>query len=169
MIIALCGGLGSGKTLLLTRYAHKEKAKEKKIFANYNLNFEHTKIDLVSLLEAKPELENSGLFMDEIYIYMDSRLSMGKRNRMLSYFVFQTRKLGVTLYFTSQHIGQVDVRLRNMIDILCICKQTIKKDWFKIDMVDYRNFPDVKQNTFIYNGSVYYPMYNTKELVTFEE
>jgi len=169
MITAICGGLGTGKTLLLTRYSHKEKVKGRKIFANYNLNFEHTKIDLVSLLEAKPELENSGLFMDEIYIYMDSRLSMAKRNRMLSYFVFQTRKLGVTLYFTSQHIGQVDVRLRNMVDILCICKQTIKKDWFKIDMVDYRNFPDVRQNTFIYNGSKYYPMYNTRELVTFEE
>jgi len=107
--------------------------------------------------------------MDEIYIYMDSRLSMAKRNRMLSYFVFQTRKLGVTLYFTSQHIGQVDVRLRNMIDILCICKQTVKKNWFKIDMTDYRNFPDIRQNTFIYNGSNYFSMYDTKELVTFDE
>jgi len=169
MIIAICGGLGSGKTLLETRYAYKEHKKGKKIFANYNLNFEHTKINLVDLLEHKPELENSGLFMDEIYIYLDSRLSMAKRNRMLSYFVFQTRKLGVTLYFTSQHIGQVDVRLRNMIDILCLCKQTIKKDWFKIDMTDYRDFPDVRSNTFVFNGSVYYPMYDTKELVTFEE
>ena len=169
MIVAICGGLGSGKTLLETRYGHKEKIKGKKIFANYNLNFKHEKVDLISLLEIKPELENSAILMDEIYIYMDCRLSMAKRNRMLSYFVFQTRKLGVTLYFTSQHIGQVDVRLRNMVDILCICKQTIKKDWFKIDMVDYRQFPDIRQNTFIYNGSAYYNMYNTKELVTFEE
>lgn len=169
MIVAICGGLGSGKTLLLSRYAYKEFMKGKKIFANYNLNFEHTKIDLVTLLNLKPELQNSGILMDEIYIYMDSRMSMTKRNRLLSYFVFQTRKLGVTLYFTSQHIGQVETRLRNMVDILCICKQTVKKDWFKIDMVDYRDFPDIRQNTFIYNGSVYYPMYDTKELVTFEE
>ena len=169
MIIAICGGLGSGKTLLMTRYAYKENIKGKKIYSNYNLNFNHTKIDLVSLLELKPELENSGIFIDELYIYMDSRLSMAKRNRMLSYFIFQTRKLGVTLYFTSQHIGQVDVRLRNMIDILCIAKQTVKQDWFKIEMTDYRDFPDIRQNTFIYNGSKYYPLYDTKELVTFDE
>ena len=169
MIISICGGLGSGKTLLMTRYAHKEHLKGKQIFCNYNLNFKHEKINLVNLLEIKPELQNSGIFMDEIYIYMDSRLSMAKRNRMLSYFIFQTRKLGVTLYFTSQHIGQVDVRLRNMIDILCVCKQTIKKDWFKIDMVDYRDFPYVRQKTFIYNASVYYHMYDTKELVIFDE
>ncbi|GAH12686.1 unnamed protein product, partial [marine sediment metagenome] len=87
MIVAICGGLGSGKTLLETRYAYKEFMRDKKIFANYNLNFEHTKIDLVSLLELKPELQNSGIFMDEIYIYMDSRMSMAKRNRLLSYFV----------------------------------------------------------------------------------
>lgn len=169
MIIAICGGLGSGKTLLMTRYAHKEYLQGKKIFCNYGLKFNHEKIDLVHLLDLKPELQNSGLFMDEIYIYIDSRLSMAKRNRMLSYFIFQTRKLGVTLYFTSQHIGQVDVRLRNMIDILCVCKQTFKKDWFKVDMVDYRDFPDVRQNTFIYKGNPYYNMYDTLELVNFEE
>lgn len=169
MIVAICGGLGSGKTLLLTRYAHKEYLKAKKIYSNYNLKFKHDKIDLPSLLELKPELENSGIFIDELYIYMDSRLSGSKRNRMLSYFVFQTRKLGVTLFFTSQHIGQVDIRLRNMLDILCLCKQTIKKDWFKVDIIDYREFPDVNSSTFIYNGSAYYPLYDTLELVTFDE
>jgi len=169
MLVAICGGLGAGKTLLMTRYAYKEFMKGKQIFSNYNLKFKHKKIDLISLLEHKPELENSGIFMDEVYIYLDSRLSMSKRNRMLSYFIFQTRKLGVTLYFTSQHIGQVDVRLRNLLDILCFCKQTIKKNWFKVELTDYRQFPDIQSNTFVYKGTNYYPMYDTKELVTLAE
>lgn len=168
LIVAICGGLGSGKTLLLTRYAYKEQQKGKKIFSNYGLKFKHTKINLLELIEMKPDLQNSALFMDEMYLYMDSRMSMVKRNRLLSYFIFQTRKLGVTLYFTAQHIGTVDNRVRNLVDIMCICKKAIRDDWFKVDMIDYRDFPEIITSTFIYKGDQYYPLYKTGELIEIE-
>ena len=36
MIIAICGGLGSGKTLWMTRYAYKEFMKDKRILLRYD-------------------------------------------------------------------------------------------------------------------------------------
>ncbi len=53
MIIGIQGGLGSGKTLLMTRYLVKDYQMDRHIVANFGLNI--IDFDNVKELGAKPE------------------------------------------------------------------------------------------------------------------
>jgi hypothetical protein len=58
------------------------------------------------------ELHDCLIILDEAYIYLDSRSSASKMNKLFTYFISQTRKRDVDLYICTQHIDQVDKRLR---------------------------------------------------------
>jgi len=59
-----------------------------------------------------------------MHMFMDSRSHANKTVKALTHFILQTRHLGVILYFTTQDIGQVDIRLRKQVDILMYCSET---------------------------------------------
>jgi len=174
MIIGITGPIGSGKTLFMTRCAYKEwqqhiekiKNKEMEIVTNYKLNnIPFRYIDANELFNIKTTLKNARLFIDEMHIFMDSRSSMNKSNKTLTHFILQTRHLGVHLYFTTQDISQVDIRLRRQLDMLAYCTPTLYEGWFKIRMIDYRDVLNIRTNSFIYCGSNYYDLYDTTEIV----
>jgi len=174
MIIAIVGPIGSGKTLSMTRYAYKEYIKfkeqiannELQLITNYHLiNIPHKIIKTNELFEMKETLRNARLFIDEMHIFMDSRSSQNKTVKKLTQFILQTRHLGVHLYFTSQDIGQVDIRLRRQIDMLVYCTQTKYDGWFKQRIIDYRDVMDIQSNEIVFNGKPYYGLYDTLELV----
>jgi hypothetical protein len=71
------------------------------------------------------------------------------------------------LYFTTQDISQVDIRLRKQLDFLAYCTQTIYQDFFKVKMIDYRDVLNIRTNTFVYNGAQYYDLYDTTEIIDF--
>lgn len=167
MLIAITGAIGSGKTLYMTRCLYREKMKnyDVRIITNYNVNFEHETIDAKELFDLKTTLKNSKLGIDEMHIFMDCRDSLKMTNKKMTHFILQTRHLGVDLYFTTQDISQVDIRLRRMIDYLVHCSKTEFEDIFKITIVDYTDIMNIKRNEFLFNGKPYYDLYDTTELI----
>lgn len=166
MLIGIAGALGSGKTLFMTRCLYKEHKKNvnKDIATNYNLHgIKYRFIDAKELFDLKKSLQDTILGIDEMHIFLDCRDA--SRNKQMTHFILQTRHLGVHLYFTTQDISQVDIRLRRMLDILVYCTQTHIENFFKVKIIDYRDTLSITANTFIFDGSPYYDMYDTRELI----
>lgn len=173
-LIGITGAIGGGKTVLMTRFAYKEYLKNKikiddgtiEIVTNYKLNgipFRYIKAD--ELFNIKSSLKNARLFIDEMHMFMDSRSSFNKNVKQLTHFILQTRHLGVHLYFTTQDIGQVDIRLRRQLDILAYCSQTQYQDFFRVKTVDYRDVLNIRKTEFVYCARPYYNLYDTTEII----
>jgi hypothetical protein len=170
MLIGICGPIGSGKTLFMTRCLYKEKMQrpDTEIVTNYKLvNIPFRYINTNDLFDIKQQVKNTNIGIDEFHIFLDSRSFMKASNQQLTHFILQTRHLGVNLYFTTQDISQVDIRLRKQLDFLAYCTQTIYQDFFKVKMIDYRDVLNIRTNTFVYNGTPYYQLYDTTEIIDF--
>ena len=173
-LIGITGAIGGGKTVLMSRFAYKEYIKNKEdvdngemeLVTNYKLNgipFRYIKAD--ELFDIKSSLKNCRLFIDEMHMFMDSRSSFNKKVKQLTHFILQTRHLGVHLYFTTQDIGQVDIRLRRQLDILAYCSQTQYADYFRVKTVDYRDVLNIRKTEYVYNARPYYCLYDTTEII----
>ena len=176
MIVGIKGVLGSGKTLMLTRYVVKAYKQGKKIISNYHLKgIPYTKLDIVDLYLNHPELKDIFIAGDELYTFMDCRLSMKRRNVIESYFILQTRKKNVDLFFTAQSFSTVDVRLLRFIDI----QIKMKKIWlvddkgnktahpylFLAEFIDYRDIDNIQTKSMILDGRKWFNYYDTNEVI----
>ena len=171
MIIGIDGGLGSGKTALMTGYLYEDFKQGFDVKANYSLNFKHDTLDVLSLLEKNPNLKDVSIGIDEITVFMDCRTSASKMNRLISYFILQSRKRNVTLYYTTQDFNMVDLRLINHTHIQIVCNCIYDEDGNPIDDIrkytifDFRNPHDIKSNMFYLDISNVYGLYNTDEII----
>lgn len=129
IIIGFVGEMRSGKTLMMSYFLAQDYRLMKKdgrkplIFANYKLSFPCTVISPKSMSDAAVDKENDifkecSIGIDEMHVFMDSRTSGAKRNRLIGLFCSQSGKQKNTLYWTSQFLRQVDVRLRMNTSIL---------------------------------------------------
>lgn len=173
MIIGLIGRMGTGKTLSLVRYAWFYYKQGYKIYSNISLNFPYTKIglqDLINYANNNVYLNKSIVILDEAHIsLMDSRNSMSVRNRVLTHLIVLSRKMGFTLFYTTQMYHQVDKRLRSNTDILIKC--TTRKyngHNYTHNLIIIIQELGVRTKTDIFLSENYYNMYNTKELVKIE-
>lgn len=125
MIILISGEQGTGKSLTLTHYLYKHYNENKKfkILTNYNIKIKHEKLDLVEefnnyILNSyfnnnkKTKIKNSIIGIDEGDKYFDARRSMGAINIFFSWFFTQARKRNIYIYITTQHIENVEIRIR---------------------------------------------------------
>lgn len=123
VLIGFIGDMRSGKTLIMAMHTYKKYNEGREILSNFYLNFPHEELDINDLDSAiknsdTHKYENKVLSIDEIHVYLDSRASGVKRSRMISYFITQSGKLKTTIYWTSQFLRQVDVRVRLNTQIL---------------------------------------------------
>jgi len=119
MIILIIGGLGTGKTMLMSYFLYLDYLFEKrKIYANYFLNFAYENIYKMGELSDLPEgLKSLGI--DEPYTSgLDSRNSMSKINRIMSGYILQCRKDDMNVYVTSQFLGAIELRTRGLADVV---------------------------------------------------
>lgn len=117
--IVICGNTGSGKTLLSTILAYFS---EKKIISNYHLKLiQFEELDLHKFL--RQEYENCDIFLDEGYVYLESRISNSFENRASTYILFQSRKKDVDIYITVQYFNSIDIRYRSMVNIVVFCQE----------------------------------------------
>lgn len=177
MIVMITGGLGSGKTCLNTKYAVGSSKMGKELISNYHFNnMKYRKLDIVDLYLNHPELKNIAVFGDELYTFMDCRMSITRRNRLESYFIAQTRKANVDLYFTTQYDSFVDLRLVKFVDIwvemsniwLLNKKTNLKYKHpylFIAQFNDFRNPKDFKIKTMRFDGRRFFKEYNTNERI----
>lgn len=167
MIIGIEGGIGAGKTLVMTWLMKKEyKECEKPLYANYTLRtLPYTEIDLPWLMEAmqnRYSFERAAIGIDEMHVLLDSRTSQKKTNLVISYFINQTGKEGINLYYTTQDFSQVDVRLRRRTDMAITVQR--KGTLHKCLMVD-RTTPENKVTRWAVDGKTVWDDYYTKEVI----
>jgi len=176
MIIGVVGDRGSGKTLFMTREGFLNYCKGRYIYSNYHFYFPKVKIEGIEkiytpkliddefLNNYRNELFNICLFLDEIYIYIDSRASMSRANKIWSYFFNQTRKRGVDLYYSTQFFSQVDKRLRFNTEMFIIPK-VIKKDGKQYIIINMYTRELKLLKKYMFKAETYYNMYDTNEVV----
>jgi len=172
MLIGITGAIGSGKTLYMTRCLYKEGARnpDVRIATNYKLNnIKHDIIKASELFSLKQSLKDTVLGIDEMHIFMDCRDSLKLTNKMLTHFILQTRHLGVQLYFTTQDISQVDIRLRRMLDYLVYMSKTMHDGWFRLRIIDYTDVMQIKQTKQVFHGKDYYDLYDTTEIININD
>lgn len=157
MLVGIMGKMGSGKTLsqtILATYLHlKTKVP---VFANYTLyGLPYTRINSLKELW---KLDNAIICLDEIWLSMDSRL--WKDNVAVTRFINQTRKKKLTVFFTTQHIKQVELRTRNATDILIYCEKKPEGHW--LWFIDYQ-YMQIGRKFLLEHPEDFYKLYNTYE------
>jgi hypothetical protein len=176
MIIGCIGDRGSGKTLFMTYEAYNHYRNGKKVWSNYHLKFPKlpntTPPQLIPndffINFEKYNLKDVAMFIDEFYVYIDSRSSQSNVNKVMSYFLNQTRKTHVDLYYSSQFFSQVDKRLRFNTERFIIPKCFVKngKKYILIEVCN-RDLKLLKK--FVLIAEAIYPFYETDEIIKFNK
>ena len=169
--------MGSGKTLSMSIMAFSYFKQGYKVYSNYTLNFEHTKVNkefMESLISEKQDLGEKVLFcMDEFDVYTDSRSSMSSTNKKINGFLKQLRKYNAIMFVATQYKYSLDKRLRGFLrcEILCYSKKLeLKKKGFKpVEIVIifneyYKDGYMFRKKRFV--GNHWFGLYDTKELIT---
>lgn len=186
MIIGILGNLSSGKTLLAIKLIYDELKKNpnKKIFSNIKLNFKYEHIDFESLVSNI--INNSSMFFnsivlaDELHLLAESRRSSSDLNLTITKFITQLGKLNCIMIYTSQIFSQVDVRLRELTDILVFCERVSEnleplflksrivkeKIYIRCELL-IKRYGGIKYTSvkFVFNPQEYYGLYDTREVV----
>jgi GTPase SAR1 family protein len=174
LIIGFIGDMGSGKTLSMVKLAYSLYNKGYRILSNFRLNFPFEYFSLEDVLgyaESDTNFVNTIFLVDEAHIFMDSRRSSSARNLALSYFILQTRKKNVWLFFTTQYYHQVDKRLRASTNAFVECTFKSYTDQYRLQRNMCLNiFNIVRSNNivvkkFIFNANPVFNLYNTNEVI----
>lgn len=133
VIMGFVGKRGDGKTLAMTAALFRAHTFERTIFSNYGLHFPDESTanpsyipltaDMVSdFAKSDSGLIDAAIGIDEIHVWLDSRMHGSKRNRVASYMLTQTRKRSVDVFYTTQFLHQVEKRVRDNTDIIVECR-----------------------------------------------
>ncbi|MEM3626380.1 MAG: hypothetical protein QW144_03040 [Candidatus Micrarchaeaceae archaeon] len=153
---------------ILGYYFHK---KGYDVYSNYYTNFGKTlPMDIeefVNFFENVDDNRKNLFLMDEIYVFIDSRVSSSIANRVYSSIILQTRKKSTNLIYTAQDPGSVDLRLRYITNYLLYPKINKKRDKMNIIVTDMNLDP--KKIIAVNNVSRFFNMYNTKQIIKSED
>ena len=118
LLIALVGDIRTGKTLMSTIFAYDSYNNDRDIWSNYEIN-------LPNYHELKPsDLDNEVLpnnidaYIDEVYTWLESRSHNRPINKMASYLLFASGKKDVNIFVTLQLFSTMDVRFRDMANVI---------------------------------------------------
>jgi len=159
MLVGCVGKMGAGKTLsasILGLYVHKFTGLP--LYSNYDLQGA-TRIRSMADIWA---LDSAILLWDELWLTMDSRL--WENNVALTRFINQTRKKSLLIIYTSQHINQVELRVRKATDVLIYCRRTPAGHW--LQFIDYQYLQMGKRYLLpLENAKKFYGVYDTFEVL----
>lgn len=160
----LNGGVGTGKTLLLTLFAKMCEGKMP-IYANFTLKVKGAKLITINDLEGI----NSGLLLiDEAYAWLESRTSTSRLNQYMSRIIFQSRKRRLHMFAAEQIRSSIDLRFRDMsaLTILALDKNQDmdnNDDSLSFDYVYQRNYRLGNIHIPMKLARKLYPLYDTYE------
>lgn len=191
MIILLIGNMGGGKTICMTKYLYQNYIANQKVYANYKLHFKFNELSINILKDytnSNKSFNNSSIGIDEAHIFLDSRNFMSKRNKVLSYFLLQSRKRKIKAYLTFQKYHQVDKRIRDNASYLIFC-DSFEKIGNKLHPLTEGQFLlneneiYIRENIFIsdkildwkhkkivwFKANEFYNKYDTDEIINFND
>lgn len=159
MLIGIQGKMGAGKTLTMSTLAkYSAHALKAPLSANYGLSG-------ASKIQTQKDIwdmENGVFCFDEIWLTLDSRL--WKDNVFLTRWINQTRKKKLIVFYTTQHIRQVELRVRNATDLLIHCDKGPQGHWLQFIDWQYRQLGRrylIPHST----ASKFYSLYDTYEVL----
>lgn len=158
------GKMGAGKTLsqtLLAIYLHLNTGVP--LYANYGIKCPRhgdSCVKRINKLSDLWALDSAIVCLDELWLTMDARL--WKDNVALTRFINQTRKKKLTLFFTTQHIKQVELRVRNGTDILIFAEKKPEGHW--LWFIDYQ-YGEIGKKMLLADASKFYHLYDTYEVL----
>jgi len=156
---------GAGKTLFIVQRNYKiwyekfRQANDMHVYSNIWLKFPYKPIeDFEHLFKIK----NASMILDEWWLMFDSRKSISSFNTILSHYTQQSRKFNVIIWITTQHISQLDLRMRNNCNILYVPE--IEDNSM---LVNVYNIPKNRYESLIEIPDIrpYFKLYNTREFV----
>jgi ABC-type dipeptide/oligopeptide/nickel transport system ATPase component len=115
-VVGIVGELGDGKSILGVAlinilYNISVRTDEpKKVLSNIPLNFNH---EFLVYYDQLDDIRDSLLFVDEIHLIADSRMSHSDNNFFTSQITVAVRKRKNMMIWTSQETSQVELRVRN--------------------------------------------------------
>lgn len=115
VLFGIVGELGAGKTLSLTFLAWKNWFyRRKKLYSNYHLyKLPYIYVDTIEKLDMMRE----GFFVsDEFWLWIDSRTTRSRMNKVVADILLKSRKRGLTYCFTAQLLDLLDKRVRKVMD-----------------------------------------------------
>lgn len=172
MLWSLVGNTGSGKTLAISILASSLKMP---LYANYKLNLpNYHPLSLIDVIDLEMNIH---IFIDEAYTWLESRSSGRAINKYFSYIIFQGRKTHTNVFLTAQLFGSVDVRFRDLSDVVIVCKE------FGNQNIDGKNVPigfkykiinkrqgTIKHKKLLYANAIkYFDIYDTFEIIDSSE
>ena len=178
MITLILGDVGTGKTLFICLLS---QLSSRMVYTNFKVMDSNKKVKKFSMKYVLNEtINNTDVMIDEFYMYMDARKFMSDINQLLSIFAFQSRKLKLRMYLSTQIVRTIDVRMREMIDNVIEC--SVFKSITKISaknpdgIIEFRYTIYTDINSPIYsrpktlalsyeNAYPYFDKYNTYELI----
>lgn len=129
--------------MLQTFFAYNLQRAGHTIYSSYPLNFPHV---LLRSPQHLLEISDGICLIDELHLYLDSRLFGSKESIALTHWITLTRHYGLSLLATTQVFGQVDIRFRDNCDYL-IASSSIGKVASRYDIYDV--FLQKKLKTFL--------------------
>lgn len=158
VLMAFVGELGAGKTLSLTYFAYLNFLKGVKVYSNYKLAFPFEPVRTVEDIEDMRE----GFFAgDELWLWMDSRVSHSRKNRVISAILLKSRKRDVQIAYTTQSFGQIDLRVRRITDFIACPIMSPKEDWCRVLILSNPSMQKVRWLKF--RTEEIFPLYDTRE------
>jgi hypothetical protein len=166
MMIGIIGRMRSGKTLLQSILAdYLRKKTELELHANYPLKNSSE----VKTTKDIWRLNNCIFCFDEIWMTMDSRF--WKDNASLSYWIMQTRKRGVMVFYTAQHRSEIEKRVRLATDLFIFCehkkinnKNAHKYTFLEPDLMNEDKFL-IGRSYLLLNPEIWYSLYDSFKLM----
>lgn len=171
-IIAITGSMGSGKTLLMTIMAHKyysDKRIKASVYANYGLNFPFKPLHMKDIADAEFDFSNAVLALDELHLFMDSRQSGTKKNRIISYFITQSRKRNIIFIYTTQQSHQIDKRLRSNTDYFINCENLTGGRTSNVFIRYTINDMKGHSQRYIFKADPFFHLYDTHQMIDFTQ
>lgn len=171
-IIGFLGRRGSGKTLLMSIFAQVAHQQGDKLFSNYSLDGAERmdKAFLRSFFDTKGEAflrgRDATICIDELPTFLDAYDFRSKAAKIFSYFILQTRKRGVSLYYTAQQLHLVPIRVRNNTDLLIHPTYDKAKDVIVYTIHHYRPPRVITYKTLtILKASRFFSLYDSNEII----
>ena len=157
-LVLIYGRIGNGKTLYLVYKATRLK---NPIYSNFLLNLDN--FHALHIYDFPDLPNNVNVFIDEGYVLSDSRTSMSKLNRYMSYIYNQSRKKGLNIFLTTQLESAIDFRFRDQATHTVRCIK--RKSGFIYRIKNETN--GVIRRKFLSNEKAkpYFDIYNTLEIV----
>lgn len=167
MLISIIGDIRQGKTFLGTLFALLSYTV---VYSNFKINIPNYKP--LNTPEELLNLPNDVLvIIDEAYSWIESRKSTSDINVFASTVLFQSGKRTIDIIVISQLFSAIDIRFRNMSNLLIECFYNNIDGYFQFDGYVRQNTEFIYTNTLIldYNDAKdYFEYFDTYEIVESE-